>query len=367
VNQAVYCDLFGTYSQEQDLSLEDSLHQIVALTGSEMRCQTDLDDNYTFVTWDVVSPGVAEHVNFISDVGIPALDDGDEIGVAFRSVDAFAATGVEPVASSGYQLSLQRSGSNYYLELSSLSAHVAIERLPLWFTPAGVMRISVQDDTFSVWINDVFVYSFHDSAYDSGAHIGFYSKTAKTFSIYLSALDELVADVTLGVQGNGMAAIGQIIQNRRVKFRSDPDGSLYFYRRYEDVGTVADIVVSKHRLATDSVYARVRAEGLFIVETADFDLIRAHGNKLRTINVPFEDTIQGLLNEATRDVAEQQQYADVTTLETVLHPALQPGDRAILLVDGELRDVHIISVSMHLGYTNEKFDVGGSVEVIPYA
>jgi hypothetical protein len=367
VDAAIYCDLFGTYSQECDLSLEDSLCQIATMAGGEVDCQFDLDGDRTFGAWDVLAPATAEHTNFISDVGLPVLNDGDEIGVAFRSTTAYAATGVEPTGTSGYQLALQRSGSNYYLELSSLSAHTAIQKVQLWLVPDGTMRISVQDDTFSVWINDVFVHSFHDSAYDSGAYVGFYSNAAKTFSVHLSTLDDLVADITLGVQGNGMSAIGQIIQNRRVKFRSNADGHLFFYRRYDNVGTLPDIVASSSRIESDSVYARVRAEGLYIVETADFDLVRTHGNMLKTINVPFEDTINGLLKEADRDIAEQQQNADVTALETVLHPSLQPGDRATILVDGEYRDVRIVSVAMRLGYVEDKFDVSGNLEVIPHA
>ena len=367
VDMAVYCDLVGTNSQDQDLRLEDGLRQIVTMTGGNMGCQADLSDDYTFDAWDVVSPANAEHINFISDVGIPSLGDGDEIGVAFRSTSAFAATGAEPTGGSGYQLALKRSGASYFLELSSLSAHTDIEKLPLWFVPAGNMRISVQDDIFSVWMNDVFVHSFQDSAYDSGAYIGFYSKTAKVFNVYLSTLDELVADITLGVKGNGLSAIGQIIQNRRVNFRSDADGSVYFYRRYDDIGALPDIVASLNQTTEDGVYARTRAEGLYIVETADFDLMRQHGNMLRVINVPFEDTVQGLLNETQRNTADQARYADATTLGTVLHPSLQPGDRATILVNGVERDVRIISTSMRLGYVNDQFDVSGTLEVIPHA
>ena len=106
---------------------------------------------------------------------------------------------------------------------------------------------------------------------------------------------------------------------------------------------------------------------MYIVETADFDLMRKHGNMLRVINVPFEDTVQGLLSEAQRNTADQARYSDATTLGTVLHPSLQPGDRATILVNGIERDVRIISTSMRLGYVNDQFDVSGTLEVIPHA
>ena len=178
-----------------------------------------------------------------------------------------------------------------------------------------------------------------------------------------SELNDLMADIVVGARGVGMSILSEITGDRRVYFRSEPDGSLLFYKTPTDIGALPDIVISERHEESDEAVTRVRVEGIKIAEIADFDAMRENGNLFETVNSMYADTVEDLVSDGEKTVELLRQRTDTRSLETVFHPALQPGDVGTVVIAGEEIGIGIMATSVTFGFNGENFDVNAGVEV----
>jgi hypothetical protein len=234
----------------------------------------------------------------------------------------------------------------------------------------GVLRVSVQDNRFSIWLNHRLIYTFYDETFEDETYLykafaihNPQSATVPDVHLRYSELSDLMSDIVVGVRGKGMSILGEMTNNRRVYFRCEPDGNLRFYKALEDIGSIPDIVISEQHEETDDLLTRVRMEGISVTEAVDWNAIAEHGNLFETANSMYANTTQDLLGESEHYFELRRQKSDVRNLEVVFHPALQPGDGGTIVIDGESVDVGVMATNVVFGFRGENFGVDASIEV----
>jgi len=366
----LYVDQIEYVSDDEDIALTDALKRIVRISGGTFTDKRIVDELMTVTTntWTVVPVDGHDNVDFIADITIPVgITETDvKIGMVFRS----AATVDAAAPDEGYFLCME----NIYLCLYTLSAGVLtlVEKTQVlnWVNfRYGTICFSVQDNRFSVWQDHVFLGGFFDDSLATGTHKAFAVHNPSGVAVEspycsFSELCSLMADMTVGVRGNGMTVLGEILEKRRVHFRGTADGGLYFYKTAIDAGALPDIVYEERREQADEIATRVRMEGIKIAELADFDLMSEFGNVFETANSVYADTVGELALEAQQHLALKKKYADVSSLDAVYHPALEPGDKHQVTIGAEADlDVEIIAINTAFGFNGDSFVVDSNIQV----
>ncbi len=225
----------------------------------------------------------------------------------------------------------------------------------------------MQGNRISVWVNHVLVAAFVDDAPATGTFAGFMVSTSGSVALQhhacISEINDLMADITVGTRGQGMNVIGEMTQNRKVYFRNDPDGSMFFFKTPTAVGLLPDILISDDHEWSDDRLSRVRTEGILISEIADFDALQEIGNLFETTNSMWANTIGDLERDGKYYMNNLRQRSEVRTWEIVMHPALQPGDLVSMPLHGENVSAGIIATQTALGFNGDNFDVQEVIQV----
>jgi hypothetical protein len=370
----LYVDEIEFYSHEEDITLADALRRVLVLAGGSITERYLVDTNVLTVshsvlgsTWKVLDIDDGKK-DFIAEIHIPkAVPVGQQvrIGVGFY--------GTIPLSSEfdeGYLLCVEDNA----LALYQMSGNtlVLVEKIYPGFTNRlfGVLRVSVQDNRFAVWLNHKLLHVFYRDTFSVEAYQykGFVTHnplgaTLPPMRFLYSEMNDLMADIVIGTRGKGMSILGELTGNRRVYFRSEPDGSLFFYKTMSDVGNLPDIVISEQKEEVDELVSRVRVEGIKIAEIADFALLKDAGNLFETVNSMYAETVQDLVADGEKVIELIRQRSDVRSLETVFHPALQPGDTGVITIAGEETEIGVMASSVVFGFNGENFDVNAGLEV----
>jgi hypothetical protein len=377
--KSVQCAVAASFSQDEDQSMEDALKTIVRLSGGEVVCRAAVNVTPTFTGSNTLQV-LNDHKNFIATMELPTINDNSSVGVAFRATSPMSWDGSRAHSAGGnYQLEVERAGSAYHLALynCTTSAKTLLERIPLRptnlngsataYVPSGTLKVSVQDNFISAWLNGRYLHTFQSTLYADGLYIAFVSRQVATISIRMSELDDLLSDIVVGTRGNGMSVLSELIADRHILWRDEPDGSLYFYRTRAFVGHVPDVISAVAEIKTDAVISRMRAEGVGVSEVLDAGLMRTYGNTFATINARHANDVGEarkeallLLDESWRNAFQKRYIMDVD-------PSLQPGDDATFadLPNGERSEMIVRGQSITIGFTGSNFVCDMQCDVAP--
>jgi hypothetical protein len=363
---SVLCAVAASFSQDEDQSMEDALKTIVRLAGGEVTCKAKADELYAFSANSARNVS-GDHKNFIATFELPSLDvSGDGVGIAFRVPGSVTWSGGNPYsASGGYCIEIVRSGNTDYLTLHRLNDYSVLERTYIHPTnlngapadnmPVGTVKVSVQDNLFSVWLNGRYLHTFYSELYPTGDNIAFTSRQARSFHIHVSELDDLLADIVVGTRGNGMAALAELLGDRHILWRDEQDGSMYFYKTRQWVDDLPDIVSAVSSTKTDAVVTRIRAEGVGVSEIANTDLMRDYGNVFATVNARHANDVKEARAEAEYLIEENWRNSISKAIALVPHPALQPGD-ALWMPTVDINNSWIVrGQSVSIGFSGDNF------------
>jgi hypothetical protein len=337
----------ASFSQDEDQTMEDAIRTIVGLAGGKASCRS-LVDEATFSGTGVKGIWRAQP-NFVASFDLPpSIVNGGGFGIACRG-QASILSGTNtmpyamPYASGGcYYIEIRNVNGQYWLSFFDCPSHnvyTVIEDVPLRqtnthgaatpYVPTGTVKVSVQDSFFSVWLNGRYLHTFYDARYSGSSrmYMALVSRQAAA-SVYfhVSELDDLLADIVVGTRGNGMSVLGELIADRHILWREEPDGSLYFYKGRDYIGSLPDIVSGVSEIATDNVISRVRAEGLTISEVANLPVIHQHGSSFVTLNARHANDVGEARAEANYLIDESYYGSQPRRLTMDVHPGLQPGD-----------------------------------------
>jgi hypothetical protein len=370
----LWVDRAEFFSTDEDITLGDALKRIIRLTGGGFGENTLV--NGTAVTgtnlWGLVP--FFTQPDFIADITIPAnIPSSVKVGVVFRDSAPInmSMTDGRYVYLQGNTLYLAQFGDGLNMGppiYGSIGTLESIQLPSLNTDRAGVMRISIQDDRVAVWLNHKLLHSFIvPEAPVDGYYAGFAVQNPSLVGVpdvscRVSELCDLMADITVGVRGNGMSVISEMLDGRRVNFRCEPDGSLYFYKSNTDAGTLPDIVISDDKSEADEAISRVRLEGTRVAEIADFALLSDIGNLFETVNAKWADSVPGLVRDGQYYLGKARSSAVVHQMATVFHPALQPGDKATVNIAGQLTDICITSTHVAFGFNDDNFNIQAGLE-----
>jgi hypothetical protein len=365
VDIELYADRIEYFGKEEDISLSDALKRTIRLAGGQVSTKAKVDQVVSVSTADTwkLLPFSGDKSDFIAEMTLPVdlADTNTMVGMVFR-----ASTPVDQSFSDSYFLAFSDSVLRLYqMPGMTLLSSVSVEFTPV---PSGVLKVSVQGKRIAVWVDHRLVHVFYDATIESGNYAAFavYNPANSAqfdFRGRVSELDDLMADLTIGVRGKGMAVVGEMTNNRRVLFRCDPDGSLNFFKTPTSVGVLPDLVLSYGSRQLDNKVSRVRVEGTQIVELADFSALSEIGNVFETINSPYAGSIADLKSDGAYHIQSTSQRADEIAIDAVFHPALQPGDAGQIVIDGQTVDACVISSSVTFGFEGETFDINATLEV----
>jgi hypothetical protein len=369
----LFCDQIEYFTQDEDVTLGDALQHVIGQTGGDVE-QNDLVDQDQVgaaSTWTNVQVPENSLINFIAEISVPpSLANNVAVGMAFRSPTAIP-VGAHPV--NGYWLNFTYNGTACFLSLYSYVSNV--QTLLKQYTVASIaqsgrLKISVHVNMISVWLDHKFLFSFRDDTFTSGTYKAFtiYNPVASptpAFHFLYSEVNDLLADITVGTRGNGMQCLDDLTRNRRVYFRSNADGSMFFWKMPISGGTLPDIVITAQHEYDDSRVTRMRLEGLQVVEVADFNGLSAVGNIFEDESSYYSNTTLDETGEAQYYLNSSRQRSEIWTLDTVFHPALQPGDLVNVPIAGEAGSpvsIGIMSTQLNLGFTGDTFDISSVVQ-----
>jgi hypothetical protein len=329
----IQCAWADYYSCDRDNSVEDGISEVCFRAGTYGVFNDLITNPVLTPAWD--SEMVGDAYNPIFDFTVPALTTGQQVGVVFCSLAAATGTRSDgPAIVSGYMITVHNISGVYYLELwkSAASSWSLVEQVPLWFTPQGTMRISIQDSAFSVWSENLFLHTFYNTTYvDLGPSLryeyaGFTASFATTITGSLAEMHDFVEDIIIDNKTKGINTIERINNGRLVFYCSEVNGGIRFFRVRYDTGAASSFGWS-HTVETSSqLFTRIRSEGLKTVETADFDLMSVYGNLFNLISTPYASRVIDFRRAAERVVAEQEARSTLHTFMIIPHPALEVGD-----------------------------------------
>jgi hypothetical protein len=361
------------YSQEEDITLADALRRVVCLAGGKITERHLIDEiavvgDHFFLgsDWQVLDIDDGKK-DFIAEIHLPTtVPQGQQVKVG---VGFYGSISLSTEFDEGYYLCVEDDGLALYgMDGDPLTliekVYPSVDRF------CGTLRVSVQDNRFSVWLDHKLLHVFYSDtlaseAYQYKAFIVHnpLEVTLPDMRFVYSELNDLMADIVVGTRGKGMAILGELTNNRRVYFRSEPDGSLLFYKTPESIGALPDIVISEQHEQADELVSRVRAEGIKVAEMAHMFVLWEHGNLFETANSVYAETVQDLVSDGNQLVELLYRRSDTRSLETVFHPALQPGDVGTIDIAGEEVEIGVMATSVSFGFNGDNFDVVASVEV----
>jgi len=363
VNAHVLCDAAAYFTQDEDISLDEAISSIVKRSGGEASSSSSLSQSVNGVAQ---VPG--SHKNFISTFTLPILNDGESAGVCFRGIGDFSLLDSKPFNNMSAFTSIlwERVGDYWYLVMRD--DDIVVEKVKyypvsgvrnsLLPVPVGDCKVSVHDNVFSVWLNGRYFHTFYFDARQDGDKIAFFSNA----QIYarVSELDDLLPTVVIGVRGNGMSVLSELIAERHIMFREESDGSLFFYRSRQQGITVPDIISARSRIASDNFITRIRAEGVELAEVIDVPSMKDHGNSFATVNVRYANTLLEAEKDAILIMKETKQKANTTMYSMVVHPSIQPGD--IVVIDGD--ELIVTNQSIAIGFVGDTFACDMQIQTI---
>ena len=363
----IQCDLFETFSGDVDISIMDAFKRVFKMAGADAPSFSAVLSNPTISAAWTPDKWATGRRNFIADMTIPAIPTDEAIGFSFRHdtvPTGVFATG--PNAASGYMVLLRNSDVGNYLEFwkSSGTNFVLKEKIDILFTPSGVLRFSAQDNTFSVWINEVFVHSFQDGstdvevtmdAADVGGVFSVIASYATSTQVFIAELCEKLPDLPIDTMSNGWSAITTIIAQRRIYFSDTPDGSIYCYQTRPSLGNLPDIVTAWTNSSLDSKVTRVRAEGVKIAEYSNWDDTKLYGDVGVPVNATYANSAGEVIREARLVQAITNKEAGTHRLSTVFYPGITSGDNWSFLLLGERKSIQILGTSIKLAVSGGDF------------
>jgi hypothetical protein len=140
---------------------------------------------------------------------------------------------------------------------------------------------------------------------------------------------------------------------------------MFFWKMPIAGGTLPDIVVSAQHEIDDTRITRMRLEGLDVVETADFDGLSAVGNIFEDDSSYYSNSVLDEMGEAAYYLNASRQRSEFWNLDTVFHPALQPGDLVSVPIASEPGtpiSMGIMSTQLTLGFNGDTFDISSLVQ-----
>ena len=351
---SVEVDFVSSLSGDPDQCIEDVITTILMDAGAPAPTFNRLmPETQVFTgTWSM-SPwfrSLNPNVKFV----IPSMSSGDEFGIVFRATEEATGSDVDgPDVVEAYMLTLERISASYFLTLQMHNfgggGWTDVESFPMSeIPPAGcIMRISIHDNTFSVWIDDKLVHSFYDATYDVSDYNCIVSKTAKTILVTVPELMDYIDIFAMDARSNAISVFQGLIGDRRIYWCDSHDGSMRFYRERTSVGNMPDMVYAINHNTTDQKASWTRTESIKFVEEIDHTLARQIGLIYQVLNAQYATSPNDVKEYGSYIRRQLVSNSHSVGVEMAPHPGYEPGD-SVILPDSTTIDIIDANISINL-------------------
>jgi len=358
---SVACQEVRYYSGEVDMRLEDMAKELCAKAGVlEFSAGKDYSGDWDTATEEMVEwmPGERRHciVKFDHPGSTPTLS---EIGIIARADTADLAT-----AEQYYKLVYKNYASFLAIELQILrpseSEAELIENFPIFYSiPQGTLTMSVQQDSFSVWLNDRHIVTFHDDELETGEYMGMYSSgyTNDITNIDWSELDIRTDNFVLDLGSRGAQLLSGLVGPKKIVYQDTSTGGIYM-ERVRTIGDyeyeLADLTVEAGRSSSDSALVnRVRAEGAEIAEVIDWTSFREEGNLFFLVNATEANDEWETAAEGTFILEDSQASMDVHSFIGAADPRVETNDIIRARTVEGYHDLSVDSIAYRMTISND--------------
>lgn len=257
-----------------------------------------------------------------------------------------------------------------------------VQEVPLDIPLKGQIVISVQEEHFTVWCNDRFLWTFFDSDFESGEFasiIGNRPSGNWDFSTDFpdwSAVGRLVDGFILDMGSRGTQLLSSVLgrTDRRIFWQDTQSGGIRVAKIKYD-GPVdfnlGDFVLKQAERDADVDYKSfIRSEGagrqaaIFAKEVVDWDILAAEGFLFAYANAPLANNEWETENEAEAALRDFSSSSYAVSLSASIDARLEPNDIIDLPTDSDLVSVtRMVADTVSFSWRQEEDDVAADMSV----
>jgi len=342
----VQCDRVDFYSLEPDWMMEDMIQELGVKAGvRDFEFDQVLEQGLSFeVEADWGTPEwVADRTDCIVRFTMPALVGDQELGVVYRSVTDEAE--IDELVQ-GYLVTITADDTLKFYIFGEGPAITLLEEFPIGFSPTGEMRISVYEDSCSIWANGRFLHTFRDGTWLDGEYAGVVAYDEVLVDVRWSNLDMRVDNFIFDMGQRASQLLGQLIGPKRIYFIDGQEGTLKAFRARTDVGEVPSLAFRGAKTQTElSLLTRIRSEGYEIAEIVDYDNLKEYGNLFGMVNAIEANDAWEAYREGYLTLQDLISQALMWELTGAADPRLEPEDICVMeLPPGENYGLTIMAV-----------------------
>lgn len=386
----VRIDRMTYYSTEVDQRAEDAIAEIAAKAGvfdvsaekwidpsdSDARSvNTDSDTGWAFP--EPIETGLTNIIRF----DISTIVDDAERGFIFR-MNVAAIDLDDSDLTEYYAITTGHDSDNEWFLNFYKGSVTPIETVPLAHPLTDMLTISVQEEHFSVWCNDRYLWTFYDSDYETGPYASLFGKAAVPGdpidfvgnggdrTLDWSAVGRLIDGFIMDMGSRGSQLVGDVIgrTDRRVLTRDTQAGGIHIQRmRFDGAAdfTLPDFEIKHSERDMDIDYKSfIRSEGagreaaIFSAEVVDWDVLKSEGLLFDYANAPLANNEWETYQEASYALRDAASSAYAVSVDSPIDPRPEPGDIVNLQTPDELISamrLTIDSVSMRWSQEEASF------------
>lgn len=359
----VYCRDFNYFTTEPEYSIADMAAEITGKAGAGSVSASNRLSNQAKATsgWDVqneVALTEQEARSFVAHFELNDPDTAGGFGVAFALLKDDVGTYSDGRVMMIYQDKIE------YMEYNTTPQ--LIERYNLDFTYAdGPSTISVHDEFISVYIHDKHIHTFvdRDSAIVQADEVvplpqwyaGVVLHNTCDVDPLWTEVSQRCDNYVLNMGARGGSLLSRLIGEKRIYFTDDMAGELRMFTDHVTInsGSAVDFLMDQTtRASEESLFTRVRIEGMEVSEQFDTDAIIEHGNLFALANtselIEYDDHYREALN-LLEDATYQASPIAITGLAD---PRVEAND-IFIVNDGSDKTVIVDSVQFAMNVTPE--------------
>lgn len=310
------------YSADMDMRVEDMGRELAAKAGIlDFEAEKDFEGTVSHSgDWQVEwMDGERRHAILKFDT--PSMDTNAKAGMVWRAVD-------NSLSPQSYICAINKTETAYSVEF--WINEILTESFPLADCD-GAITISAQEDSVSVWVNDLYICSFADDTLETGESVGVITRGLVTvYNVDWSAVDIRVDNFVLDLGYRGNQLMAGMIGAKNITYMDTQDGGIKMARMNvagDAEYTLSDLTVDASDTSTDFDHVnRVRAEGAEIAEAYDLESLREDGNLFTLINATEANDEWEVEREARFILADSKAGTLLNSPTSAADPRIEPND-----------------------------------------
>jgi hypothetical protein len=303
---------------DRDYSLYDAIKDIankagVTVVGNQK--SSGLTDNPTTHLKYLTVP--INQTNCIISFSLSStLTSGQKVGVFFDSAAASFVSGkVAYFTSTGVSIGTFGSGTITPTQSAAFSYDY------------HNLVISIYNNFVTFWGNDRLIWAFYLSSRVSGGYMTYFYTHDLSPTVDWNELDTFVENYIIDSGYAATASLAQVIGQRKVFFRDDPDGNLKVFKTRDEVEDSPIKILSFGYSETDDVVTRIVTEGIDVQEISNNTAANLYGDRFERISLDTFNSLDEMIEAGDTLLSDSYKQRNRRTITCPFPFSLEPGDQ----------------------------------------